>query len=56
MRLLLVVVTERLCRILDAIPRYCEGRWYRHGDWGCQLGLAMLSYRLDERWGTGSWT
>ncbi len=24
---------------LDRIPAYEDGRWYRYGDWGCQLGL-----------------
>lgn len=25
---------------LDRIPRYEDGRWYRYGDWGCQLCLS----------------
>jgi hypothetical protein len=29
-----------LDEVLDRIPRYEQGRWYLHGDWGCQFQLA----------------
>jgi hypothetical protein len=25
--------------LLDRVPAYEDGRWYRRGDWGCRLGL-----------------
>jgi len=56
MRLLIVVALEKLCTLLDAVPRYNAGRWWRYGDWGCQLHLARRSAELDEQWRTGSWT
>lgn len=28
------------CAVLDRIPAYEDGRWYRHGAWGCRLGLS----------------
>lgn len=33
--------------LLDRIPRREDGRWYRYGDWGCQLGLGRF-YARDE--------
>jgi hypothetical protein len=32
-----------LDELLDNIPRYEHGRWYRYGQWGCTL-------RLDRYW------
>jgi hypothetical protein len=32
-----------LDELLDRIPSYEDGRWYRYGDWGCRL-------RLDRIW------
>lgn len=46
---------ERTCAILDNIPRYEEGRWWRHGTWGCKWGLMEWADRLDQKWGTGVW-
>ena len=34
---------------LDRVPRREEGRWYRFGDWGCQLQLARYWASEDER-------
>lgn len=25
---------------LDRVPAYEDGTWYRHGCWGCRLGLS----------------
>lgn len=33
---------------LDRVPRREEGRWYRYGDWGCQLGLSRFWAREDS--------
>lgn len=56
MKRIVVAMLERACTALDAIPRYTAGRWWRYGDWGCQLKLAKLSAYLDQRWGeTGYW-
>lgn len=56
MKFIVVAGLEKLCTLLDAIPRYTAKRWWRYGDWGCQLGLSMLSGTLDQRWGgTGYW-
>jgi hypothetical protein len=35
-----------LCAALDAIPCREDGRWYRHGQWGCRWGFS----RLWARW------
>jgi hypothetical protein len=56
MREFVVAMLEKLCTLLDAIPRYSARRWWRYGDWGCSLGLARLSARLEQRWETGYWT
>lgn len=53
---LAVVLLDRTDHLLDQIPRYSEGRWYRDGDWGCSLGLSDKSFELDERWQTGYWS
>lgn len=43
-----------LCTVLDNIPRYEQGRWWRYGDWGCYpFKLAHRSVLLDDRWHTG---
>ena len=39
---------ERLDTLLDAIPIYEDGRWWRYGDWGCRLQLHRLWWRLGE--------
>ena len=45
-----------LCTVLDNIPRYEQGRWWRYGDWGCYpFRLAYQSATLDSRWHTGAW-
>jgi hypothetical protein len=36
-----------VCAVLDAIPAYEQGVWYRHGDWGCRLRIS----RLWAAWG-----
>lgn len=28
-----------LDEVLDQVPRHEDGRWYRYGQWGCQLRL-----------------
>lgn len=60
MKLKLFVVwgTEKLCTLLDAVPRFSfeDKRFYRHGCWGCYpLDLAGKSLRLDEKWEVGWW-
>ena len=45
MRTWIVIALEQLCGVLDRVP----------GQWGCRWGLAELSTRLDDRWGTGVW-
>ncbi len=55
MKYLIVAGLERLCTLLDAIPAYEGGRWYRYVDWGCRLGIAAWSGRLEDRWETGAW-
>lgn len=45
-RRILAVPAVYLCWALDQIPAYYEGRWYRHGQLGCRLGLA----RFWGRW------
>jgi hypothetical protein len=52
---LIVMLLEKLDHLLDQVPRYSEGRWWRDGDWGCALGLSNRSWALDERWQTGYW-
>ena len=45
-----------LCTLLDNIPRYEQGRWWRYGDWGCYpFRLASRSMQLEDRWHTGAW-
>lgn len=51
----IVVLLDKIDHVLDQIPRYIEGRWWRDGDWGCALGLSNRSFALDERWQTGYW-
>lgn len=53
-RRLLVAGLERLCTLLDRIPTREQGRWFI-GGWGCRIGLARWSDRLDQRWHTGHW-
>lgn len=50
-----VLLLVGLCGLLDAIPGRWDGRWHRRGDWGCMIGLAHESARLDEKWKTGVW-
>lgn len=38
---------EWVCGVLDAIPAYEEGRWWRYGDWGCRMRIS----RIWARWG-----
>ena len=33
---------------LDAIPSYEEGRWYRHGGYGCRMRLSRLWYSKKD--------
>jgi len=54
-RRLIVRVLSRTCTFLDGIPGRWDGRWYRYGQWGCQLRLGSWSANLDERWHTGVW-
>lgn len=35
-------VTRLLDEALDRVPRRDQGRWYRYGDWGCQLRLSRF--------------
>jgi hypothetical protein len=44
----LSTLIERLDTLLDAIPIYEDGRWWRYGDWGCRLQLHRLWWRMDE--------
>jgi len=46
---LLYRAAERLDELLDAVPRYEDGRWFRYGDWGCQLGLGCFWSKAYER-------
>lgn len=34
--------------VLDRVPAYEDGRWYRHGQWGCRLGLHRFWWPGDE--------
>ena len=43
------VFLEWLDGRLDAIPDYEEGRWYRHGGWGCRLRMSRL-WDKEEYW------
>jgi len=52
----LVALTAWLCAALDHLPGRIGGQWRRYGQWGCLIGLASVSARLDERWDTGYWT
>ena len=54
MKRLIVKWLEDLCDLLDRIPLRENGRRVA-SCWGCRLGLADLSARLDERWETGHW-
>jgi len=40
---------DALCGVLDCIPRCSEGRWYRYGDWGCQIGIARFGADIVAR-------
>lgn len=47
----IVVLLEHACSWVDRLPEWTYvGRWI-----GCPRGLAALSARLDDRWGTGQW-
>ena len=35
-------IAEWLDIALDNIPVYENGRWHRHGDWGCRLNLGKF--------------
>ena len=37
-----VVGLEVVCGVLDRIPRYEQGRWYRHGCWGCSSVVRFI--------------
>jgi hypothetical protein len=39
-------LVEQLDVLLDKIPAYEDGRWYRYGDWGCRLQLGK--FWMDE--------
>lgn len=43
-------VTQRSNGYFNFVTRIC-----RYGGWGCLLGVANLSSRLDDRWDTGVW-
>lgn len=55
MRRAIVAGLETVCGLLDAVPTWEDGRWYRYGDWGCRVGLSAWADRLDRRWHTGVW-
>ena len=38
-----------LDELLDAIPGYWDGRWHRHGQWGCTLRLSRYWARERTR-------
>jgi hypothetical protein len=52
----IVVGLERACTLLDRVPHWnrTDRAWYP-SCLGCVLGLAALSDRLDEHWGTRVW-
>lgn len=62
---LVVLGLERLCELLDDIPRvtrldggFWDSTWRieRYGRYGCRyLNLIEVSKRLDERWSLGHW-
>jgi hypothetical protein len=53
---MLVEKLEDLCGFIDRnVPGYWDGKWHRGGQWGCSIGLAAWSVRLDDRWQTGYW-
>lgn len=54
-RYLVVAGLEWSCWVLDRIPGRSGGHWTRYGDWGCRIGLAYRSARLEDRWDTGFW-
>jgi hypothetical protein len=37
-------VIEWIDGVLDRIPSYEGGRWYRNGGWGCRWRLSRLWY------------
>jgi hypothetical protein len=39
------ILIERLDTLLDAVPTYEGGRWFRYGGWGCRMGLSRLWWR-----------
>jgi len=41
---------EYLDGLLDKIPSYEDGQWYRNGQWGCRIGL----YKIWSRGLTGN--
>lgn len=55
----IVAGLEQACGILDNTPGVWKTdhgrRFVRRSQLGCTLGLANLSSRLDDRWGTGVW-
>ncbi len=51
----LVWTLEWLCGVLDHIPAYEQGRWFRVSGYGYRIGLGKWSDRLDQRWHTGHW-
>lgn len=59
MKRLIVSGLEKACSALDNIPRIYryDNRWHytRGGCWGCSIGLANASAKLDEKWQTGVW-
>lgn len=60
MKALIVGALARLCTWLDWLPGWDRDEdgwhWYRSACWGCRLGLANYSLRLDDHWQTGVWT
>lgn len=38
-----------LCWVLDRVPSYEDGHFYRQADWGCRLGLSLYAARLEDR-------
>lgn len=52
----LFVMADDLDRLLDRLPYHERGRWHRHGQWGCRIGVLYHAnrwlrepYRWDER-------
>lgn len=47
----IVWAIEALDTLLDKVPTYEDGKFYRYGFWGCRLQLAGRAFHLEEKWG-----